>query len=93
MYEQGLKAFIRAYKRGNPEYIESMAIFLIKAGQDNLVDLISNHLRAASENTLQYLEVIQDIKETFFNNPLYNETVLQSGLLNVLIDILIQIAD
>jgi hypothetical protein len=93
MYEQGLKAFIRAYKRGIPEYIESMAIFLIKAGQDNLVDLISNHLRAASENTLQYLEVIQDIKETFFNNPLYNETVLQSGLLNVLIDILIQIAD
>ena len=89
MYEQGLKAFIRAYKRGNSEYIESFAIFLIKAGQDNLVDLISNHLRSACDNTLQYLEVIQDMKETFFSNPLYKDSVVQSGLLNVLIDILI----
>lgn len=93
MYEQGLKAFLRAHRRGNKDYIESFAIFLITSGQDNLVDLITNHLRVASDDTLQYLEVVQDLQDIFFNNQKYKELVDQSGILNVLIDILIIIAD
>jgi len=66
---------------------------LITSGQDNLVDLITNHLRVASDDTLQYLEVVQDLQDIFFNNQKYKELVDQSGILNVLIDILIIIAD
>ena len=68
MYEQGLKAFMRAHKRGNKEFIESFAKFLINAGQDNLIDLITNHLRVACDSTLQYLEVITDMQDVFFNS-------------------------
>ena len=69
MKEYGLLAFYNAYKRENKEYIESFAIFLIKAGGDNFFELITNHLITVSGSTLQYMDVIQDITEVYFRIP------------------------
>jgi hypothetical protein len=91
--EQGLKAFIRAYKKGNHELLEAFAAFLVQAGQDNYVDLITNHLRTACQNNLQFLGLIQDLQDILFQTAAGKSMLIDTGVLTVLIDISISLSD
>lgn len=66
MGEPGLKAFIRAQKKHQGEFVDQFAAFLIQIGSENEIDLMTNHLRVNSGNNFLYLSLMHDLYHVLF---------------------------
>ena len=91
--EAGLKAFIRAYNRHYQYFIEPFGTFLKQAGKDSYIDLITNHLRLQSESNFNFLGIIQDLHTHYLETGENDAVFIESGVLNILIDICYTMAD
>jgi hypothetical protein len=69
LQESGLKAFIRAYRKHQADYIDEFVKFLIRVGRDDQIGMLTHHLRVNSSNNVEFLGIFQDIHENLFDSP------------------------
>jgi len=66
---------------------------LISAGKDSYIDLLTNHLRLCSTNNFEFLGLFQDLYDVMIQTKNGRAAVIDSGVINVLIEICYKIAD
>jgi hypothetical protein len=90
--ESGIKAFLRAYMRHPQEFLDTFALFLIQASESNQIETFTHHVRLNCANNLMYLNLMHDLSDVFFKTQSGKATFVESGVLNLLIDMTLQIA-
>ena len=91
--EAGLRAFLRGYRVHQTDFMEQFTSFLIQAGQDSYVDLLTNQLRIYSVSTFEYLGLVQDMYQIMFETKNGRVAFYDSGVFQILVDICYGIAD
>lgn len=93
LQEPGLKAFIRAYRKHSSDYLDDFVRFLIRAGRDDQIDLLTHHLRVNSENNIEFIGIFHEIHDNLFESPTGQLVLVDSGVISVFIDICFTITD
>ena len=83
---------MRAQVRHPTEFIDQFALFLIQAGEGNHIEMFTHHLRLNCANNLSYLELMHDMFDILNQTQSGRIAFIESGVLNVLIDMALQIA-
>jgi hypothetical protein len=65
---------------------------LIQAGEGNQIEMFTHHLRLNCANSLSYLELMHDMFDILNQTQSGRIAFIESGVLNVLIDMALQIA-
>ena len=93
MTETGLKAFLRAHHRHGGEFIEIFSAFLVQASYNNHIEFFTQQLRLSCDSNSHYLSVVQDVYTILFQTANGRTALIDSGVLNMLIDVSLQVAD
>lgn len=91
LQEQGLRAFIHAYKRHGVNFNQVFCVFLIQVGDNNYQELFMNNLRNACENIQQFLNLIHDIHELICQTANGKKAFIDTGLYLSILDMCIEI--
>ena len=85
MKEQGLKAFMRAYRKGGTGFLWAFVEFLSHAGQNNYSELLTNYLRSVCQTNVEFYGLVQDMMDLLYKTPAAKVILIDSGVLGDLV--------
>lgn len=91
--EAGLRAYMRALRQHQGDFIEQFSASIVQFGTDNYVELFTHHLRAQSDGPLEFIRAMQESVGVLSQTARGRKALIDSGALNLLLEIGLEMSE